>query len=691
VTQDGVNRNSQHDAILLNCNDKNPEDYLAKFAYDDKVKIKWVHAGYNDFVAVGTITLKKMHAAPPIRQAAANSGLLLQQSSDVDMRGDDNMHEDEDDDAPILKARLNQMLERGDEGENDKDENYNDQEDRDEPLICYTKTSSVGFLNRKEGGGQSAMSLGTGGNIEGGANNDGEDVSNINLGEGGTMEVNEGGTDWGGDGSNLVFTEEATPQPVTSNVAIKADDIDTDDEATQQDKDGPLPHPVASNMAIKTDDIDTDDEAAYQDKDGQLPEPVMSSMAIKTDDIDTDTEETNQDKNGPVPEPVTSSMAIKTDDVDTDTEVDFGTDTLRDRLQAIVEQSDLNGDVLYQYDVRKRLEKWFCRDLTKHQYDIYYALNEQLEKHFGRIPSWLVKGVIVEVGKLRRKGSIKSVMENIVSVEFDDMTTTCMNYWHLSYVQPLVNDMVLSTAGKYLDAEGFLVAVTGENAVVNISGNTITVESCSLAKICNLGVEKGRKRICSDCKELKYTDEFPQDQRYKNEASRCHWCKIREFLFCGTCNIMKKRLDHFNSIQMNKWSGARCIECEVNLVCSTCKVSKSAGLFSESQKLRGDAACCKKCEVFRVCRKCKVSKSGGLFSRNSALCKECKVTKAPVANTHCTVSVNEIKTPVTDEQRKKGGGQRLCSACNRSKNRDKFSKNQLGKGEKARCKECLGH
>jgi hypothetical protein len=559
----------------------------------------------------------------------------------------------------------------------------------------------------------------------------------------------------------LVFTEEATPQPVTSNVAIKTDDIDTDDETTHQDNDGPLPHPVASNMTIKTDDIDTDTEE-FQNN-GPMPELVTSN--IKTDDIDTDTEETYQNKDGPMPEPVTSSVAIKTDDIDTDTEEVFGTDTLRNRLQVIVEQSDLNGDVLYQYDVRKRLEKWFCRDLTKHQYDIYYALNEMVEKHFGRIPSWLVTGVIVEVKKLRRKGSIKSIVEKFVSVEFDDMTTASINYWHLSHVQPQVNDMVLSTAGKYLDAEGFLVAVTGENAVVNISGNTITVEYCSLAKICNFGAEKGRKRICSDCKELKYTNEFPQAQRYKNEAARCNWCKSREFLKCVTCNISKRRLDHFNSIQMNKRSGASCIECEVKLVCSTCKVSKSAGLFSESQKSRGDAACCKKCEVVLVCSKCEVSKSAGLFSRKSsickecdvlvchtcklskigtidfskaerkkgdgavcnqcvnvanttlvcsvckvlknkslkhftnvqrgkgeaAVCKECQVAKAPVADTHCTVSVNKIKTPVTAEQGKKGGKQRLCSACNMSKNRDKFSKNQLGKGEKARCKECLGH
>ena len=44
---------AQHDAILLNCNDdENPEEYLAKLADDDRVKIRCSHAGWNDFVLV---------------------------------------------------------------------------------------------------------------------------------------------------------------------------------------------------------------------------------------------------------------------------------------------------------------------------------------------------------------------------------------------------------------------------------------------------------------------------------------------------------------------------------------------------------------------------------------------------------------------------------------------------------------
>ena len=830
VTQGGANRDSQHDAILLNCDDTNPEDYLAKFAHDDRVKIRWLHAGWNDFVAVGTIQLKKMDTSPPIRQAAANSGLLLQSESGMIAGEDTSMEmDDDDDDAPILKARrLNQMIEKGDEGENDKDEHYNDQEDHDEPLLCYTKTSSVGLLSRK---GMS-VSAGTE-NIEGGAGSDEKVVThnNSNLGEDRTAG-DELGEDWAGDGAD-VFAE-ALPQPVPSNMAVKTEDVDTDTEEPKQDKNEQIPESVASNMAIKTDDVDTDTEEPSQDKDERMPEAVASNIALKTDGIDTDDEATHhQDKDGLMPQPVASSMTIKTDDIDTDDEEthhqdkggsitktdDIGTDdeathtgdaydadALRDRMQAIVKKSGVNGDLLYQYDVRKALEKWFRCDLTKHQYDIYYVLNETIEKCFGRCPSWVGRGVIVEVRNQRRKGFVKGSNGNVISVKFDDTTTISVNYWHLTCVQPQVDDMVVVTAGEYLHAEGILVAVTGENAVLNISGNTTTVEFCSLAKIYKFGVGGGRRKIiCFDCKVLKNANEFfnkfSRDQKQTNEAACCKWCKSREFLQCSICKVSKKRRDHFTAEQSNKQWGYCCMECEVLLVCSTCKVSKGSGLFSESQKSRGEAACCKKCEVIRECSVCKVSKSAGLFSRKS-ICKQCDVLVCSTCNvsknvptnftavqrlkgeaavchqclkiakssrvcsacklskgeahftkgqkkkgeaacckdcvekvntslmcsmckvwkkksdhftkaqkkkgeaacckeceevktqTLAPVSANKIETPkpVADEQRNKGGKQRLCSACNIKKNYAEFSKNQLGKGEKARCRECVsGH
>ncbi len=71
---------AQHDAILLDCNEQDPEEYLEKLADDYRVKIRWLHAGWTDFVPVGSIALKEIDVAPPVREAAVNSGLLVQTS-----------------------------------------------------------------------------------------------------------------------------------------------------------------------------------------------------------------------------------------------------------------------------------------------------------------------------------------------------------------------------------------------------------------------------------------------------------------------------------------------------------------------------------------------------------------------------------------------------------------------------------
>ena len=86
---------AQHDAILLDCNDdENPKEYLAKFADDPdhQVLIHWSLAGYNAYVPVSSITLKKIDAAPPVRKAAMNSGLSAHSSTEeeeAETRSDD--------------------------------------------------------------------------------------------------------------------------------------------------------------------------------------------------------------------------------------------------------------------------------------------------------------------------------------------------------------------------------------------------------------------------------------------------------------------------------------------------------------------------------------------------------------------------------------------------------------------------
>ena len=48
---------TEHDAILLNCNTDNPQDYLTKHIHK-RVKIRWQGAGYNDDVLASSVRLK---------------------------------------------------------------------------------------------------------------------------------------------------------------------------------------------------------------------------------------------------------------------------------------------------------------------------------------------------------------------------------------------------------------------------------------------------------------------------------------------------------------------------------------------------------------------------------------------------------------------------------------------------------
>ena len=150
---------SEHDAILLGCKD-NPQDYLNKNK-DGKVKIRWKFAGYNGLVPTNTIRLKVMDFNPPIRKAAVLSGLLETGDELVANKVDGiDLGEEEDDDAPILKAIKTDLLDS--KIRPDKDGDYNDQEDRDEKLICYERSASVGYVGGKTGLAANPTDNGTG-------------------------------------------------------------------------------------------------------------------------------------------------------------------------------------------------------------------------------------------------------------------------------------------------------------------------------------------------------------------------------------------------------------------------------------------------------------------------------------------------------------------------------------------------
>ncbi len=303
VTQGGTNsRVSQHDAILLNC-DENPEEYLAKFAYDDKVKIRWRIAGWSEYVAVQTIRLKQIDAAPPTRKAAANSGLMLQSS-----------------DGGMITTTCDDTQKEDDE------ENYHDEECPDEPLVCYTKKSPKSSVERSNGSNRISLKYQS------------RDIKTEDI------ETDD---------------EVANPKTVRRrDVGVKTEDIDTDDETVvpcyKQDAFSLTPDQVESEAAAKLTDSDMDislEETVFASKNGNVKEKgdgdVMDqkyphvicctrsknrngvneivpfqcqSTDIKTEDIDTD-DDVAQPSVGRSASDEINEVGVKTEEIDTDDEV----------------------------------------------------------------------------------------------------------------------------------------------------------------------------------------------------------------------------------------------------------------------------------------------------------------------------------------------------------------------------------
>ena len=315
---------AQHDAILLNCKE-NPEQYLENIARDERVKIRWLHAGWNDYVAVQSIQLKQIDAAPPTRQAAANSGLLLQSSDGGMLTRDDDLQEDED-------------------GGNNKDENYFDQEDPDEPLVCYTKKNSVG------GGGSSGSSAippkrqSVATKTEDIETDDDTPKSrtarrasdDLSLGEV-EGEFTEFGAkteaiDTDDEGMAPRYskdTEKRIPDQVESGAAVKTDyDYDTNTDARDKEDLACISSPSTSSgnrepMGTKTEDIETDEDdvpksttARRASDDSSVEEGEITEVGAKTEEIDTDDEgiipRYKKDTHNRTPDQVESGAAAET-------------------------------------------------------------------------------------------------------------------------------------------------------------------------------------------------------------------------------------------------------------------------------------------------------------------------------------------------------------------------------------------
>jgi len=286
---------SEHDAILLGCKD-NPQEYLNNNK-DGKVKIRWKFAGYIGLVPTHTVRLIKLvDGAPPIRKAAVLSG-LLETGDEITVANKDDgidLGDEEDDDAPILKAARSELLDS--KVRADKDGDYNDQEDRDEKLVCYERSASVGYQG---GGGK----MGT--------------ASPQDNGIGISLSTNQVGVDTGEvsasanqesdnvEGAHTEFDPQVDEtnlhKPVvTSQLGIKTEDGDIDSAATDPMNGEVVPLEVTSDMNVKTEGEETDDDepkpsVSEVDTNSHKPTPlvVTSQSGIKAEDDDADSVSTD--------------------------------------------------------------------------------------------------------------------------------------------------------------------------------------------------------------------------------------------------------------------------------------------------------------------------------------------------------------------------------------------------------------
>ena len=369
--------------------------------------------------------------------------------------------------------------------------------------------------------------------------------------------------------------------------------------------DDDAPQLLTSNMAIKTDDIDTDDEATQQDKE-LMPQEVTSNVAMKTDDIDTDDEATQQDKDDPTPQPVASNKAIKTDDIDTDTDDEIDTQQLRTTTSA--KNLTMNVSAATSDDDDAMVLKFFQKFNSFIEHDNFWFLSAEIEEMI-KANNYLVnakcpqKMEYIEVGL--------TAMEALCCLHLDEdildllyalvclggkATEKCYELVMASlgnYSSTIHHIEVLLLSGYFptekgdffLDAlaEGFEFEKEDENKVSRILHKDISLRDNLICGVVNSTIinninglpplkvgethseggpmEKLMNRfpcehiICSTCKAPKLA------WRFSEEHKCCYECERRDFLECSKCGVSKRRLDYFTADQREGEYWARCIEC----------------------------------------------------------------------------------------------------------------------------------
>jgi len=265
---------SEHDAILLGCKD-NPQDYLNNNK-DGKVKIRWKFAGYNGLVPTHTVRLKVVDGAPPIRKAAVLSGLLETGEEVVATDKDDiNLGEEANQEKARITTQSGIKLEDGDADSVATDPMVN------EEVVPLEVTSDIIKTEREETDNDehkpSAVASNMNVKLEGEEDTDDESVIQQVTSSSDVKIEGEAAYEYDTD------NEEHKPLEVKSDMNLKTEEVETDDEMDAQQVE-----PVASN------DIKMEgDDAAYgydTDNDEPMPLEVKSDMNVKVEEEDTDDE-----------------------------------------------------------------------------------------------------------------------------------------------------------------------------------------------------------------------------------------------------------------------------------------------------------------------------------------------------------------------------------------------------------------
>ena len=247
---------SKHEAILLDCNDDNPQLFLQR---NVNVKIRWKVAGYNDNVPASNVKLQDDTDYYRPRRAVATAADLQHDEPSVSK-----------------KRKINRKVDIGDEdkkpsavtsGVHVKKEEEVETDNDDEEMIKPDTISSNGAVHIKSE------------DIETDSDSEMKPsavTSGINVKE--EVETDD--------------DQEMKPDAVSSSSAInvKTEEVETDDE-----DDGKIQPDVTTSMgtAIKTEEVETDDDAEDDEK---KPQAVTSSdVAVKTEEVETDDDRGEED------------------------------------------------------------------------------------------------------------------------------------------------------------------------------------------------------------------------------------------------------------------------------------------------------------------------------------------------------------------------------------------------------------